>query len=112
MANIPTFKNEEDGELYLSIYKDKLQEHFTLLSLAKDKLIGDKFTFASIPGDVLEVLNDMVRNLAYEASEEFKIKHPEYKQDEDDIFIPYRSFQENVLVALKTALKEINSEEG
>ena len=52
----------------------------------------------------IEVINDIVTTLLYDVYVEFKSKHPEYKTEDDDIFIPYRSFKENVTDALKEAL--------
>jgi len=40
----------------------------------------------------------------YEVEREFKENHPEYKTSDDEMFIPYRSFKENVLEALNEAL--------
>jgi len=52
----------------------------------------------------MEVINDIVQSLLYDVDVEFKSKHPEYKTEDDDIFIPYRSFKENVTEALESAL--------
>jgi uncharacterized protein with PIN domain len=40
----------------------------------------------------------------YEVERQFKETHQDYKTDDDEIFIPYRSFKENVTEALKEAL--------
>jgi hypothetical protein len=41
--------------------------------------------------------------LQYNVEVEFERKFPDYKHD-DEVFIPYRSFKENVLEALNEAL--------
>jgi protein required for attachment to host cells len=45
----------------------------------------------------------------YDVERQFKETHQDYKTDDDDIFIPYRSFKENVAEALKEAM---NSEQS
>jgi hypothetical protein len=40
----------------------------------------------------------------YECERQFKETHQDYKTDDDEMFIPYRSFKENVLEALNEAL--------
>jgi hypothetical protein len=46
----------------------------------------------------------MVQSMLYDVDRQFKETHQDYKTDEDDIFVPYRSFKENVTEALKEAL--------
>jgi len=46
----------------------------------------------------------MVQSMLYDVDRQFKETHQDYKTDEDDIFIPYRTFKENVAEALKEAL--------
>ena len=58
----------------------------------------------NLPAKHVEVINDIVSNLVYEVEREFKETHPEYKTADDDLFIPYRSFKENVTEALESAL--------
>ena len=41
---------------------------------------------------------------AFQLDRKFKETHQDYKTDEDDIFIPYRTFKENVAEALKEAM--------
>ncbi|AOV60354.1 hypothetical protein S820908_207 [Synechococcus phage S-CAM9] len=53
----------------------------------------------------MEVINDIVSNLVYECERQFKETRPEYNTDDDEIFIPRRSFKENVTEALKEALE-------
>jgi len=52
----------------------------------------------------MEVINDIVSNLVYECERQFKETHQDYKTDDDEIFIPYRTFKESVLEALNEAL--------
>jgi hypothetical protein len=50
---------------------------------------------------VIEVINDIVTNLLYDVDRKFKETHQDYKTEDDELFIPYRSFKENVTEALK-----------
>jgi len=52
----------------------------------------------------MEVINDIVSNLLYDVDRQFKETHQDYKRDDDDIFIPYKSFKENVTEALESAI--------
>jgi hypothetical protein len=52
----------------------------------------------------MEVINDIVQNMLYDVDRKFKETHQDYKTEDDDLFIPYRSFKENVLEALNEAL--------
>ena len=40
----------------------------------------------------------------YDTEYVFKDAHPEYKTGDDELFIPYKSFKENVTEALESAL--------
>ena len=40
----------------------------------------------------------------YDVERQFKETHQDYKTEEDDVFIPYRSFKENVTEALESAI--------
>ena len=52
----------------------------------------------------IEVINDIVTNLLYDVDRKFKETHQDYKTEDDELFIPYRSFKENVTEALESAL--------
>ena len=62
------------------------------------------FEWHSLTPKTLEVINDIVNNLLYEVDRKFKETHQDYKTEEDEMFIPYRSFKENVSEALNEAL--------
>jgi len=53
----------------------------------------------------MEVINDMVQSMLYDVDRQFKETHQDYKTEDDELFIPYRSFKENVTEALKEALE-------
>ena len=51
----------------------------------------------------------------YDTEYTFKDAHPEYKNSDDELFIPYKSFKQNVLEALNEALTPYdltNKEDG
>ena len=52
----------------------------------------------------IEVINDIVTNLTYDVDRKFKETHQDYKTEDDELFIPYRTFKENVAEALKEAM--------
>jgi hypothetical protein len=52
----------------------------------------------------MEVINDIVQNLLYDVDRKFKETHQDYKTEDDELFIPYRTFKDNVLEALNEAL--------
>jgi hypothetical protein len=42
--------------------------------------------------------------MLYDVDRKFKETHQDYKTEDDELFIPYRSFKDNVLEALNEAL--------
>jgi len=61
------------------------------------------FEWHSLTPKSIEVINDIVTNLLYDVDRKFKETHQDYKTEDDDVFIPYRSFKENVAEALLEA---------
>ena len=105
--SIPNFKSNEDWEAFTQIFDSQWHCKHALLNRVKDDLFPGYHWEPRQP-QTLEVINDIVSNLVYEVERQFKETHPDYKTDDDDLFIPYRSFKENVTEALKEALKEEN----
>jgi len=62
------------------------------------------FEWHSLTPKSIEIINDIVTNLLYDVDRKFKETHQDYKTEDDELFIPYRSFKENVTEALKEAL--------
>ena len=106
--SIPHFKSQDDWLEFLSIFQGQWQCKLTLLDRVKNDLFPEYKSWDQLQPKTLEVINDIVSNLVYEVERQFKETHQDYKTDDDDIFIPYRSFKENVTEALKEALKEDN----
>jgi len=101
--SIPTFKSQDDWQEFLNIFDDQWQCKKAMLDRVKDDMLPG-YNWDQLQPHTMEVINDIVSNLVYEVERQFKEHRPEYKTDDDEIFIPYRSFKENVLEALNEAL--------
>jgi hypothetical protein len=85
-----------------------------MLDRVKDDMFPG-YKWETITPKSIEVINDIVSNLVYEVERQFKETHQDYKTEDDEIFIPYRSFKENVFEALNEALTPyelISKEDG
>ena len=101
--SIPNFKSNQDWEAYTSIFDSQWHCKRALLNRVKDDMFPGS-DWINLPAKHVEVINDIVSNLVYEVEREFKETHPEYKTSDDELFIPYRSFKENVTEALESAI--------
>ena len=101
--SIPNFKSQDDWQEFLNIFDDQWQCKRVLLNRVKDDMFPG-FEWHSLTPKSIEVINDIVTNLLYDVEREFKETHQDYKTADDDLFIPYRSFKENVTEALESAL--------
>jgi len=101
--SIPNFKSNQDWEAFTSIFDSQWHCKKALLDRVKDDLFPG-FEWQSLTPKSIEVINDIVSNLVYEVEREFKETRPEYKTSDDELFIPYRSFKENVTEALESAI--------
>ena len=99
----PNFKDPYDWEAFTSMFDARWHCNKALLDRVKDDMFPG-YSWDQIQGKTLEVINDIVQSLLYDVETEFQEKHPEYKRDLDDIFIPRRSFKQDVTEALKEAL--------
>jgi len=101
--SIPHFKSGHDWEAFTSIFDQQWHCKRALLNRVKDDMFPG-FEWHSLTPKSMEVINDIVTNLLYDVEREFKETHQDYKTSDDELFIPYRSFKENVTDALKEAL--------
>jgi len=99
---IPNFKSQEDWEEFASMFDARWHCKKALLDRVKDDLFPG-YTWETIQGKTLEVINDIVQSMLYDTEFEFEQKHPEYKVDMDDIFVPRGSFKQEVTEALLEA---------
>ena len=99
---IPNFKSQEDWEAYTALFDARWHCKKALLDRVKDDMFPG-YAWQSIPPSSIETINDIVQSLLYDVEYDFEEKYPDYKRD-DELFIPRRTFKEDVLSALNEAL--------
>ena len=102
--SIPNFKSQDDWQEFLNIFDDQWQFKRELLNRVKNDLFPEYKSWDQLQPHTMEVINDMVQSMLYDVDRQFKETHQDYKTEEDDIFIPRRSFKEDVTEALNEAL--------
>ena len=101
--SIPHFKSQHDWEAFTQIFDSQWHCKKALLDRVKDDMFPG-YNWDQLQPHTVEIINDIVTNLLYDVERQFKETHQDYKTEDDDIFIPYRSFKENVAEALKEAM--------
>ena len=101
--SIPHFKSNHDWEAFTQIFDSQWHCKKALLDRVKDDMFPNT-SWNGLTSGHMEVINDIVTNLLYDVDRKFKETHQDYKTEDDDLFIPYRSFKENVTEALESAL--------
>lgn len=101
--NIPTFKSEKHEAEFVFLFEDKAQTYINLMNKIKDMMYGSLTDYANLPGTCQEVLRDITQSIFYDTEYTFKASHPEYKTEDDELFIPRKSFKEDVTEALLEA---------
>ena len=101
--SIPHFKSQHDWEAFTQIFDSQWHCKLALLNRVKDDLFPG-YDWHTLTPKTLEVINDIAQNMLYDVDRQFKETHQDYKTDDDEMFIPYRSFKENVTEALKEAM--------
>ena len=99
---IPNFKSQEDWEAYTALFDARWHCKKALLDRVKDDMFPG-LKWASLPPSSIETINDITQSLLYDVEYDFEEKYPDYKRD-DELFIPRRTFKEDVLSALNEAL--------
>jgi hypothetical protein len=84
------------------MFEDRLAVKVAMLNRVKGELYPG-FEWASLPPSSLETINDIVQSLLYDVEYTFKASYPDYKDEEDELFIPRRTFKEDVTEALLEA---------
>jgi len=102
--SIPNFKSQHDWEAFTQIFDSQWHCRRALLNRVKDDMFPNT-SWNGLTSKSIEVINDIVTNLLYDVDRKFKETHQDYKTEDDELFIPYRSFKENVTEALKEALE-------
>jgi hypothetical protein len=103
--SISNFKSNHDWEAFTQIFDSQWHCKRALLNRVKNDLFPEYKSWDQLQPQTLEVINDIVSNLVYECERQFKETHPDYDTEDEEIFIPFRSFKDNVTEALKEALK-------
>ena len=101
--SIPHFKSQHDWEAFTQIFDSQWHCKKALLDRVKDDMFPNT-SWNGLTAKSIEVINDIVQNLLYDVDRKFKETHQDYKTSDDELFIPYRSFKENVTEALESAL--------
>ena len=107
---IPNFKSNQDWEAFTLLFDNKWHCRKALLDRVKDDMFPG-YNWDKLQGQTIETINDMVQSMLYDVETEFKQTHQDYKTEDDDIFIPYRSFKENVTEALKEAMDSVDKKQ-
>ena len=101
--SIPHFKSQHDWEAFTQIFDSQWHCKKALLDRVKDDMFPNT-SWNGLSSGHMEVINDIVQNLLYDVDRKFKETHQDYKTEDDEMFIPYRSFKENVTEALEAAI--------
>jgi len=103
--SIPHFKSQHDWEAFTEIFDSQWHCRKALLDRVKDDMFPNT-SWNGLTAKSIEIINDIVTNLLYDVDRKFKETHQDYKTEDDELFIPYRSFKENVTEALKEAIAQ------
>jgi len=103
--SIPHFKSQHDWEAFTQIFDSQWHCKKALLDRVKDDMFPNT-SWNGLTAKSIEIINDIVTNLLYDVDRKFKETHQDYKTEDDELFIPYRSFKENVTEALKEAIAQ------
>lgn len=99
---IPNFKSQEDWEAFTSLFDARWHCKKALLDRVKDDMFPGT-GWNGLTSGHMEVINGIVQSLLYDVELDFEESHPDYKLNRDDIFIPRRTFKEDVTEALLEA---------
>ena len=99
---IPNFKSQEDWQAFTSLFDERWHCKKALLYRVRDDMFPHT-RWDELTSGHLEVINDIVQSLLYDVEYTFCQRYPEYDKDRDDVFIPRRSFKEDVTEALLEA---------
>ena len=99
---IPNFKSQDDLQEFINLFDARWQVKLTLLNRVKDDMFPG-YKWVSLPPSSIETINDITQSLLYDVEYTFKASYPDYKDEEDELFIPRRTFKEDVEEALLAA---------
>ena len=96
---IPNFKSVEDWADYEEIFINRWDAKKALLERVKDDLFPG-LLWRHLNATTLEVINDIVQTMLYDTDYDFEKLHPDYKKDEDDLFVPRKTLKDLVREAV------------
>ena len=102
--SIPNFKSQHDWEAFTSLFDSRWHCKKALLERVRDDLYPN-VGWNGLSSQHLVVINDITQSLLYDVEYTFKEQYPDYKTEDDEMFIPRRSFKEDIAEALKDALQ-------
>ena len=101
---IPNFKSQEDWEAFTGMFDSRWHCKKALLDRVKDDMFPG-YNWDQINPQTLNTINDIVQQILYDVELDFEARYPDYKDDRNDIFIPRKSFKEDLTEALKEVLQ-------
>ena len=99
---IPSFNSIDHYKEFVDLFRERWEVKFELLNIVRDDMFPN-YEWETLTPQTLETINDITQSLLYDVEYKFKASHPEYKDEEDELFIPRKSFKENVTEALLEA---------
>jgi len=106
--NIPNFKTEDDRREYFTIYNRQLDMYARLFENTIKRLFGPDYKADVITAPSLETVDSITRSILYDVEREFCEDKPDYKAENDDIFLS--TF--NVEKIVKQVMEDMNSDSG
>lgn len=104
---IPSFQNNAHQQEFTELFAKKAVDYVRLMTLVREEMFPTQYyKWENLQGQTVEVIRDITQSLIYDVDSEFKANHPEYKNDDDELFIPRQSFKESVTEALKEAMNK------
>ena len=108
---IPNFKSKEHSNEFCLSFQEKARTYVTVMRIVKELMYGtESGNFSNLPGSCQEVIRDITTSILYGVEYEFKENHPEYKTEDDEMFIPRRSFKEDVTEVITEAINNLYNE--
>jgi len=106
--NIPNFKTEDDRREYFTIYNRQLDMYARLFENTIKRLLGPDYKADTVTAPSLETVDSITRSLMYDVERKFCEDKPDYKAENDDIFLS--TF--NVEKIVKQVMEDLNSDSG
>ena len=100
---IPNFKSVEDWQAYEEIFINRWDTKKALLERVRDDLFPE-CSWRHLHPKAVEVINDIVQTMLYDTDYDFEKQYPDYKKDEDDLFVPRKSLKEIITEAVKETM--------